>query len=119
MVRRPPHDQRQGNLRIPGEAPQTGEEMNALSKTTVGRTFWSALILSLVFLTTLTRADEKPTDVKLEPIFNGNDLTGWTLEKAGAKPPDPATKDYWKAVDGVLIGESDDAKKGSMLYTQK
>ena len=86
----------------------------------VGRTVLSALIVSLVFLTAPSRAaDERPADAKLEPVFNGKDLTGWTLEKPGAKPPDPATKSYWKAADGILVGESDDAKKSSMLYTEK
>lgn len=41
-------------------------------------------------------------------LFNGKDLTGW-------KAPDP--NPFWKAVDGVLVGENDAAKKGSMLYT--
>ena len=47
---------------------------------------------------------------ELPPIFNGKDLSGW-------KTPTPA--DYWKVIDGVLVGESDDAKKASMLYTDK
>lgn len=47
---------------------------------------------------------------ELPPIFNGKDLTGW-------KTPTPES--YWKVVDGVLVGESDDAKKGSMIYTEK
>jgi len=47
---------------------------------------------------------------ELPSIFNGKDLDGW-------KTPTPAS--YWKVVDGVLVGESDDAKKGSMLYTEK
>jgi 3-keto-disaccharide hydrolase len=47
---------------------------------------------------------------ELPPIFNGKDLTGW-------KTPTPAS--YWKVVDGVLVGESDDEKKASMLYTEK
>jgi hypothetical protein len=41
-------------------------------------------------------------------LFNGKDLTGW-------KAPDP--NPFWKVVDGVLTGENDAAKKGSMLYT--
>jgi hypothetical protein len=45
-----------------------------------------------------------------KPLFNGKDLTGW-------KPAEPAS--YWKVVDGVLVGESDAAKKPSMLYTEK
>jgi len=45
----------------------------------------------------------------LKPIFNGRDLTGW-------KPPaEPA----WRVVDGVLVGENDAEKKGSMLYTER
>ncbi|MBM3954095.1 MAG: DUF1080 domain-containing protein [Planctomycetes bacterium] len=46
---------------------------------------------------------------ELPPIFNGRDLSGW---KAPAEP-------YWKVVDGVLVGANDEAKKGSMLYTEK
>jgi hypothetical protein len=42
-------------------------------------------------------------------LFNGKDLTGW-------KAPDP--NPFWKVVDGVLTGENDEAKKGSMLYTK-
>ncbi len=41
-------------------------------------------------------------------LFNGKDLTGW-------KAPDP--NPFWKVTDGVLAGENDAAKKGSMLYT--
>lgn len=42
-------------------------------------------------------------------LFNGKDLTGW-------KEPDP--NPFWKAVDGVLVGENNPEKKGSMLYTK-
>ncbi len=41
-------------------------------------------------------------------MFNGKDLTGW-------KAPEP--NPFWKAADGVLTGENNAAKKGSMLYT--
>jgi len=41
-------------------------------------------------------------------LFNGKDLTGW-------KAPDP--NPFWKVVDGVLVGENNPEKKGSMLYT--
>lgn len=50
------------------------------------------------------------TSDELPRIFNGKDLSGW-------KTPSPEA--YWKVEDGVLVGESDDAKKGSMLYTEK
>lgn len=41
-------------------------------------------------------------------LFNGKDLAGWK-----APVPNP----FWKAVDGVLAGENNPEKKGSMLYT--
>ncbi len=44
------------------------------------------------------------------PLFNGRDLTGWKV---------PAPNPFWKAIDGVLVGENDEKKKGSMLYTDK
>jgi hypothetical protein len=46
----------------------------------------------------------------LPPIFNGKDLTGWKLPE-----PNP----FWKVVGGVIVGENDEAKKGSMLWTEK
>jgi len=64
----------------------------------------------LMLCALVARAQEKPVDAKLEPLFNGKDLTGFKL-------PDPNL--WWKAVDGVLVGESDSAKKGNILYTEK
>jgi hypothetical protein len=52
---------------------------------------------------------ETPT-ADLPLIFNGKDLSGWTI---------PAEKDYWFVEDGVLVGASDDRKLGSMLRTEK
>ena len=46
----------------------------------------------------------------LTPIFNGKDLTGW-------KAPEP--NPWWKAQDGVLVGQSEPAKKGNVIYTEK
>jgi hypothetical protein len=46
----------------------------------------------------------------LRPIFNGHDLAGW-------KVPEP--NPFWKAVDGVLVGENDEKLKGDVLYTKK
>lgn len=46
----------------------------------------------------------------LLPIFNGKDFTGW-------KVPEP--NPFWKVVGGVIVGENDEAKKGSMLWTEK
>lgn len=69
--------------------------------TTTG--FAAALLLA-----TTTIAEVPPT-ADLPAIFNGSDLTGWKVVG------DP----YWKVVNGVLVGENDAEKKGSMLYTVK
>jgi hypothetical protein len=64
------------------------------------------LLLVIAFAPVNWAADEK---TELESIFNGKDLTGWKV---------PADNKWWKVVDGVLVGENDEAKKGSMLYTE-
>ena len=46
----------------------------------------------------------------LTPIFNGKDLTGW-------KVPEP--NPFWKVAGGIIVGENNAAKKGSMLWTEK
>jgi hypothetical protein len=102
----------------------------------IHRAFLSCLIILTVagFGNVAARADDKPKvdekiksddlkpfgvpgspgevkyPVKLEPLFNGKDLTGF-------KVPEP--NPWWKVVDGVLVGESDPAKKGHVLYTEK
>ncbi len=74
-----------------------------------------ALALFLTFVVALAtaanvlRAEEIPVTSSLPPIFNGRDLTGWT----------PPAESHWKVVDGILVGENDTEKKGSMLYTEK
>ncbi|MCE9631102.1 MAG: DUF1080 domain-containing protein [Planctomycetia bacterium] len=74
-----------------------------------GRFVWIGSAVLAVALTGLvTRADVPPT-ASLPPIFNGEDLTGWTV--VGGP--------FWKVVDGAIVGESDSTKKGSMLYTEK
>jgi hypothetical protein len=67
------------------------------------------LVLSIVALNTLADAADMPPTASLPPIFNGHDLTGW-------KVPNDS---YWTVADGVIVGQSDEAKKGSMLYTDK
>ncbi len=47
---------------------------------------------------------------RLQPIFNGKNLAGWRESE-----PNP----FWHVHHGVLIGESDPAKRGDVLYTQK
>jgi hypothetical protein len=70
----------------------------------ISLTPFRALLASVLVFSALKAEEPLPS------IFNGKDLTGW-------KTPEQAT--YWKVVDGVLVGESDDQKKGSMLYTQQ
>jgi len=50
-----------------------------------------------------------PADLPLEPIFNGTDLSGWSV------PEGP----FWRVENGALVGENDAARKGSMLYTER
>jgi hypothetical protein len=59
-------------------------------------------ILSALFATALLSQAE-PTS-----LFNGKDLTGWKVKGA----------DCWKVVDGVIQGENDPSKKGSILWTE-
>jgi len=81
--------------------------MPASSLRTVGPLVLACLGIALAHRP--TGAAEVPPTVSLPGIFNGRDLTGWQV------PAEP----YWKVVDGVLVGQSDDAKKGSMLYTEQ
>ncbi|WP_035612692.1 DUF1080 domain-containing protein [Haloferula sp. BvORR071] len=60
------------------------------------------LLLASMFLSGLAGAEP-------EKIFNGTNLDGWKV-KGG---------EYWTATDGVLKGESDDKKQGSVLWTEK
>ena len=49
-------------------------------------------------------------DPKLEPLFNGKDLTNFKAE---------GSKDFWHVENGVLIGENDTEQKGNYLWTEK
>ena len=66
-------------------------------------------VLVVMLLCSIGQGEEKPADIKLEPLFNGKDLTNF-------KVPDPNV--WWKVADGVLVGESDgvsaDQKKGNV-----
>ena len=70
------------------------------------------LIIALAAATTLScqlHAADKPAD-DLKPIFTGTNLAGWQV-------PDP--NPFWKAVDGVLVGENDESLKGHVLHTSQ
>ena len=47
---------------------------------------------------------------KLVPLFNGRDLTHFRAAES---------KEFWRAENGVLIGENNAAKKGNNLWTEK
>jgi hypothetical protein len=65
--------------------------------------------LGLTLASTSGVAADVPPTASLPPIFNGRDLAGWRV------PAEP----YWSVADGVLVGQSDEQKKGSMLFTEK
>ena len=70
----------------------------------------SKLLCCAVFLTSATALVAGP---KLEPIFNGKDLSGWEV-------PDGNDEAGWyKAVEGVLKIQSGSKKKGSILWSKK
>lgn len=49
-------------------------------------------------------------DPKLEPIFNGKDLTGWQS---------PGMADFWRVENGILIGENNAKLSGHYLWSEK
>jgi hypothetical protein len=65
--------------------------------------------VAMIALAAIGRAETPPT-ASLPSIFNGQDLTGWQT------PNEPA---YWSVVDGAIVGQSDDRKQGSMLFTEQ
>jgi hypothetical protein len=77
----------------------------AMNAFTLSRRLFFSAFAGLACLMT-NAADEAPDG--WVSLFNGKDLTGW-------KTPDP--NPFWKVADGVLVGENNPEKKGSMLYT--
>ena len=65
--------------------------------------------IAAIALVAVARAETPPT-ASLPSIFNGRDLSGWQT------PNEPA---YWSVVDGAIVGQSDDRKQGSMLFTEQ
>ncbi|MEO6784640.1 MAG: DUF1080 domain-containing protein [Chthoniobacteraceae bacterium] len=66
-----------------------------------------ALSLSLSLLATLPCLADEP---KLDPLFNGKDLTNFKTEPS---------KEFWRVENDILIGENNAAKKGDYLWTEK
>ena len=65
----------------------------------------SFAILAAALLSTVVRAEKK-----LEPIFNGKDLSGWKA---------PENNIWYLVKDGVLQLRSSPDKKGSVLWTEQ
>jgi Domain of Unknown Function (DUF1080) len=63
------------------------------------------LLSLLIFSALVTARAGEPV-----AIFNGTDLTGW-------KAPNP--NPFWRVENGVLVGENNPEKKGSMLYSEQ
>ena len=89
--------------------PQTffAMKLSMIAPTLSSRSLLAGLWALILAAAPFSSAEDAPGP-KLEPIFNGKDLTGWQV---------PAPNPFWKVVDGVLVGENDPEKKGSMLYT--
>lgn len=67
--------------------------------------------LALTLIVSLATVLGCPADEpKLQPLFNGKDLTGFKSEGAS---------EFWRVENGVLIGENNAAKKGHYLHTEK
>jgi len=71
-----------------------------------GKTQMAALALGLILLTSAT-TDREP---RLRRIFNGRDLTGWTVSQG---------PDQWTVAGRELLVRNNAERKGSILWTQK
>jgi len=77
-------------------------EVDSLSMKTV--------VFSILLLAGLTPSLTAQNAGDLPPIFNGRDFSGWVV-------PEPNL--HWSVVDGVIVGQSDEARKESVLRTEK
>lgn len=84
--------------------------MNLSTHLRLSSRFSLLVVSSLAGLALVGSAVRRADAAELKPIFNGKDLSGWQV-------PDP--NPFWRVEDGVLIGESDAARKGHVLYTTK
>jgi hypothetical protein len=68
----------------------------------------SVVLTTSLFLAVLVHSIA--AEPKLVPLFNGKDLTNFKADDSKA---------FWRAENGVLVGENDAAKKGNYLWTEK
>ncbi|MEQ1829979.1 MAG: DUF1080 domain-containing protein [Pirellula sp.] len=71
------------------------------------RFYDNSVALSLLFCIASTTSAQTP---KLQPLFNGKDLTNFKAEGAA---------EFWRVENEVLIGENNAEKKGHYLWTEK
>jgi hypothetical protein len=69
-----------------------------------------ALSSAFVLVITSSAVNAAEKDSAWQSLITGSDLAGW-------KVPNP--NPFWKIVDGVLVGESDEKLTGNMLWTEK
>jgi hypothetical protein len=68
------------------------------------------VIAPLLVLVTVARAIASDDEKAFRPLFNGNDLSGWTTV-GSAK---------WKVEDGIIVGgQEGDAKRSGLLMTKE
>lgn len=73
--------------------------------------FVFALVLISNFAPAIVRAEVERTETtKLFPIFNGQDMAGWTAKDINR---------FWRVEHGVLVGESDGKLTENYLWTEK
>jgi len=68
------------------------------------------VILAICMIGCVAWGAGAPTTQPATPLFNGHDLAGWKI-------PDPNL--YWKAVDGVMVGDASDAARDADLFTER
>jgi hypothetical protein len=86
------------------------KNQRALSLRNLAPVLLVQLCIAAQLLSPQTASAQAETEKGFSPLFNGRDLSGWKV---------PAPNPFWKATDGVLVGQNDEKKKGSMLYTDK
>jgi hypothetical protein len=71
---------------------------------------------ALAFALLATLGSALAAEPQLKPIFNGRDLTGWSVGGGGEGT---ATNTNWRVENGVLLGEPNEKLTGSNLGTTK
>jgi Domain of Unknown Function (DUF1080) len=91
-------------------------------KVTISRVAMPVFLLlgSLMMLSTIDRVNaQSPGSWK--PLFNGKDLTGWTVAtpagRGGSGSGTPATPANWKVENGVIVG-GEGGGRGSLVSTE-